>query len=135
MNHFKLKNLDECYKYINDLEKIIDTLKLSEKKYRNLFDSIKEGIFLTNIEGKILESNQTYLNMLGYTSEEIKELTNQQLTPEIWRELDVNIVKNQIKISYCIFQWIFPRVKYVSFISKSPEKMLYPVQGQKCEKE
>lgn len=81
---------------IDDVRKAEQQLKESEEKYRGLYNSIKEGIILTDIEGNILEANQPYLEMLGYTIEEVKELTYQQLTPEKWHEMEADIVTNQI---------------------------------------
>ncbi|HEY0088590.1 MAG TPA: PAS domain S-box protein, partial [Candidatus Lokiarchaeia archaeon] len=40
--------------------KLRDKLKESEEKYRGLYDSIKDGIIMTDMEGKILETNQAY---------------------------------------------------------------------------
>lgn len=81
-----------------DLVKIMEELKKSEEKYRNLYESSKDGIAMVDIEGKFIECNQAYLDMLGYTTEEIKELTYQQLTPEKSQKIDEDIVKNQITI-------------------------------------
>ena len=76
---------------LNSRNKLIE----SEEKYRTLFESSKDGIIFTSMEGKILNCNQAYLDMLGYTLEEIKEFTYQQLTPEKWHEMESTIVTNQ----------------------------------------
>jgi two-component system cell cycle sensor histidine kinase/response regulator CckA len=71
-------------------------LQESEKKYRGLYDSLKDGVFLVDMVGYILECNQAYLDMLGYTKEEIRLLTYQQLTPEKWHEMEAAIVTQRI---------------------------------------
>ena len=53
----------------------------SEERYRSLFDSNKDGILVTDMDGNILDANQAYLEMLGYRLEELKHLNYQQLTP------------------------------------------------------
>ena len=78
-----------------------EALQESEEKYRGLFESSKDGIVLTDLEGKIIDCNQSYLDMIGYTKEEAGELSYQQITPEKWHEMEAEIVKNQfIKRGY-----------------------------------
>jgi PAS domain S-box-containing protein len=50
------------------------------------------------MEGNILECNQAYLNMLGYSRKEIKELTYLKLTPAKWHDKDTAIVQSQIMV-------------------------------------
>ncbi len=76
---------------LNSRNKLIE----SEEKYRTLFESSKDGIIFTSMKGKILDCNQAYLDMLGYTLEEIKEFTYQQLTPEKWHEMEAGIFNNR----------------------------------------
>jgi PAS domain S-box-containing protein len=71
-------------------------LRESEEKYRTLFESSKDGIVFTNMEGKIMDSNQAYLDMLGYTLAEIQEFSYQGLTPEKWHEMEADIVNNKL---------------------------------------
>jgi len=80
---------------ITEKYRLEQKLKESEEKYRTLFESSIDGIIMTDMEGKILDCNEKYSNMLGYTTEELKELTYQQLTPEKWYEWEAEIVQNQ----------------------------------------
>ncbi|MFZ2054451.1 MAG: PAS domain S-box protein [Candidatus Aminicenantales bacterium] len=73
-----------------------EKLQKSGLKYRNLFESSRDGIVFTDMEGNILDANQAYLDMFGYTMEEIRKLTYQQLTPTKWSEMETEIVKNQV---------------------------------------
>ncbi|MGD0210307.1 MAG: PAS domain S-box protein, partial [Desulfomonilia bacterium] len=66
--------------------------------YRGLYDSLRNGVVRTNMEGNILECNQAYLNMLGYSRKEIKELTYLKLTPAKWHDKDTAIVQSQIMV-------------------------------------
>jgi diguanylate cyclase (GGDEF)-like protein/PAS domain S-box-containing protein len=52
------------------------TLRESEERYRSLVKQITEGIFLLDtVSKKILDANPAYCELLGYSSEEITELS------------------------------------------------------------
>ena len=48
-----------------------DALRKSEEKHRSIIETAMDGFLLVNTEGRILEANETYSKMSGYT---IKEL-------------------------------------------------------------
>jgi len=73
-----------------------ETLRQSERKYRSLYESSKDGIAYSDIQGNLLDANQAFSDMLGYTIEELTELTYQELTPRKWHEMEQDIVKNEI---------------------------------------
>ena len=74
-------------------------LRESEEKYRHLYESIKDNVITTDLDGNILDCNQACLDMLGYTMSEMRSLTFQQLTPVKWHALDDHILKTQINTS------------------------------------
>ena len=45
-----------------------ETLKLSEERYRNIFESAVIGIYRTTPEGKIILANSTLIKLLGFDS-------------------------------------------------------------------
>jgi PAS domain S-box-containing protein len=45
-------------------------VKLSENKYRSIFDNSAEGMFQTSIDGRFLTVNQALVNILGYSNKE-----------------------------------------------------------------
>ncbi|KKK43591.1 MAG: Signal transduction histidine kinase [Candidatus Lokiarchaeum sp. GC14_75] len=93
---FKVGNeLGIIFTDITERKKAEEKLKESEKKYRNLFESCIDGIVLTDMEGRILDCNEKYSDMLGYTIEELQKLTYLQLTPEKWHAGEAEIVQNQ----------------------------------------
>ena len=56
---------------------------MEEEKYKTLFDKSTVGIVITRLEdSRVVDANPTYQAMLGYTLEELKDLTYQQFTPE-----------------------------------------------------
>jgi PAS domain S-box-containing protein len=51
-----------------------EALRRSEQKYRNLFDTAPVGIMLSSRDGKVMEANQTLLDIFGYAGEEISSV-------------------------------------------------------------
>lgn len=68
----------------------------SEKKYRGLFDSMKEGVLFADMERRIMGANQAFVDEAGYTLDELKKLTFMDLTPPSWREMESEIIKKQV---------------------------------------
>lgn len=71
-------------------------LKKNEAKYRHLYNSIRDGFVYVDMQGKILDCNEPYQNMLGYTFAEISQLTYIDITPDKWHAFEQNIVDEQI---------------------------------------
>ena len=71
-------------------------LRLSEEKYRGLYESSKDGITSTTLDGKIIDANYAFLDMLGYTFDEIKKLDYQNITPKKWHKKETDIVEKQV---------------------------------------
>jgi PAS domain S-box-containing protein len=55
-------------------------LKESEEKFRTLFESAPIGMALHDARGKYLQTNQAYQRMLGYTDEELRQLSVRRIT-------------------------------------------------------
>lgn len=73
-----------------------ETLREYEEKYRVLYETIKDGLVATDIDGHILECNQAYIDMLGYSRDDARKLTYQQITPQKWHTMETKIVKELI---------------------------------------
>ncbi len=55
---------------ITERKKADELLMVSEKKFRDLMETVPVGIVVTTPEGSVVEVNQHLLNMLGYDSKE-----------------------------------------------------------------
>ena len=75
-----------------------EALRLSEKRYRDLYNGLHDGFAEVNLEGKIVEFNPSFERMLGYDPEEIRELTYSQITPEKWHAREERILKEQVTV-------------------------------------
>lgn len=51
------------------------TIQNAEEKYRMLFENASDAIFIHDLKGNFLEVNSVACNRLGYTKEELKEMT------------------------------------------------------------
>ncbi|MCX7830320.1 MAG: transporter substrate-binding domain-containing protein, partial [Acidobacteria bacterium] len=67
-------------KDISEKKSIFEELRKSEEKYRKVFESVSEGIFISSKEGKPLLSNPALIKMLGYDS--LEEILNRDIEKE-----------------------------------------------------
>lgn len=66
--------------------KTVDTaLEEIERRYREIFEGSRDGIVITNADGRIIDANSAYCRMLGYTLEELRNTVDpDSVTPERW---------------------------------------------------
>ncbi|HYM77352.1 MAG TPA: ATP-binding protein [Candidatus Dormibacteraeota bacterium] len=65
----------------HELERMADALRHSEGRYRSLFEGSKAGVFVSLPEGRLVECNETFAQMFGYTREELYTLPTSVLYP------------------------------------------------------
>jgi len=58
------------YHDITQRKKQEEMLRASEEEFKNLFEHIATGVFISSKEGKFLNANQALLDMLGYDTKE-----------------------------------------------------------------
>ncbi|MFT4032669.1 MAG: PAS domain S-box protein [Siphonobacter sp.] len=73
------EKLERCIRYAMERAATLNTLRESERRYRSLFDQLREMIFQTNPTGKFLYVNPNGSELLGYTTEEFREKSLAQL--------------------------------------------------------
>ncbi len=80
---------------ITERKKTIQELIKSEAKFRSIFESKLLGSFFWNAEGDIIESNQKFLDIVGYTSQEIKDklVRWKDMTPPEYDARDIELLK------------------------------------------
>ena len=71
-------------------------LEASEEKYRTLFETSRDGIVFSDMNGNFIDANPAFLDMVGYEMQELMYVNCQQLTPGKWHDLDADILKEQI---------------------------------------
>lgn len=62
-----------------DMEEMVEqrtkSLKQSEKKYKNIIQTTKDGFWLLDKSGKFLDVNESYCKVSGYTREELLDMS------------------------------------------------------------
>ncbi|KAF5414520.1 MAG: Methyl sulfide methyltransferase-associated sensor [Candidatus Methanogaster sp.] len=56
-----------------------DALKEGEEKYRALFETAKDAIFVNEGDGKFMDANSAACELLGYSKEELLKLSNKEI--------------------------------------------------------
>ncbi|TET57633.1 MAG: PAS domain S-box protein, partial [Promethearchaeota archaeon] len=93
------RNYKGSFAYITDISEgksAIQKIQESENKYRTLFESSTDGIYSTDMEGKFIEFNEAFLEMIGYSRKEFLNLHNRQITSPKWYETEDNNLFTQL---------------------------------------
>lgn len=99
-------------------------LKASESKYRQLFETTKNGIALTDLEANITDCNEAFLNILGYDNlDEIKGKSYKEFTPDDYHEIEDKIIKNETLIKG------YSREYEKEYVNKNGEKVYVKIRG------
>jgi PAS domain S-box-containing protein len=67
-----------------------------ELKFHTLHQSMIDAFASVDMNGYIIDYNGYYLNMLGYSPEEIKMLTYKDVTPETWHQMEADTIAEQV---------------------------------------
>jgi PAS domain S-box-containing protein len=68
--------------------RLYNDLQEREAKIRRLVDSNIVGIVIWDIQGRMIDANQAFLDIVGYTREDLVSLRWTELTPAEWRDVD-----------------------------------------------
>ncbi len=73
--------------------------RVSDARLRRLFDASVVGIIIANNSGAILEANEAFLNMVGYTRDDLENgrLDWRGLTPREWLPLDERAIEEMAR--------------------------------------
>ncbi|MDD1682047.1 MAG: PAS domain S-box protein [Methanoregula sp.] len=87
---------EELQNNYNQLSRKEMALRESEEKYRQLYDSMMDAFASVEMDGRIVLFNPSFRTMIGYTPEEIRALTYNDLTPEQWHAAEAEIIEKQV---------------------------------------
>jgi len=73
-----------------------NALRESEQKYRTLFDTSRDGIVYVTLDGRITDANAAYVDLTGFSLQELRALRYQDLTPPTWHEMEADIIRSQV---------------------------------------
>jgi len=86
-------NLNDMLKHIGRAE---EALRASEEQYRGIFEATTDGLRIGTLDGQIVEVNQAFAKMHGYSREEIAAIS-----PRQWVHPD----------SHCLFEQFVASIK------------------------
>jgi PAS domain S-box-containing protein len=91
----RLRAISLLQQRANSLETEKEENRRLEAKFQQLFDSNLIGVFVSDFDGTFLDANNAFLDILGYTREELLAgiIHRDTLTPAEFRSLSQNAVK------------------------------------------
>ena len=75
-----MKTQVELKSTLETLEKKNIETKEALERYTQLYENMADGFVVADLEGNIFQSNQSYLNIIGYTSEELYKLNYKDIS-------------------------------------------------------
>jgi len=76
---------------ITEAKRAEEALRASEEKYRRLYEGMRDAFVSVDMERRITECNQAFVDMLGYSAEELATMTYLDLTPAPRHDEDADI--------------------------------------------
>ena len=93
----------ETVSYLSDVmwqfveqKQVEEELLSSGKRYRTLYQNMMDAFVVVDMQGRIMECNESFSSMLGYSEEELRQLRYADATPAKWHQLEMMIVKEQV---------------------------------------
>lgn len=88
---------------VTEYKQVEQALRISESRFRRIFDGNLLGMGFYHRDGRIFEANDALLNLLGYTREEFRTqgLQWQDLTPPEYAVADQKAIQEALALGYC----------------------------------
>ncbi len=72
---------------VSDQKRREDKLRLSEEKFRGTFQSAGSGMAIIDADANVIDANESFCDMLGYTRDELTKLNIADIThPDDWKD-------------------------------------------------
>ena len=68
----------------------------SEMKFRHLYENLRDGLAAIDMDGKIIEFNSVFQEMLGYASDEILQRDLIDITPKKWMDVARDSIRRRV---------------------------------------
>ena len=68
---------------------------------KRLLSTERPSIVVNSLDGKILDANNNYMELTGYSLDELKTLRYQDLTPDKWHAEEEELFKQVLKEGHC----------------------------------
>ena len=87
-------------KYSIERKQSEEILRASEAKYRQLYERMRDAFACADMSGRIIQANGVFLDMLGYTEDEIHDLTYIDITPKRWHDVNALMIDQVLSRGY-----------------------------------
>ncbi len=104
---------------ISERKKTGEAIRLSEEKFRNIFETMNVGYFRTSLEGNFLDVNPACLRIFGYDSFEDAKESLYDNSKNIYADHD-----EWLRIRKTVFDKTIPAVYTVRFVKKDGSEFL-----------
>lgn len=92
------KERERMYKRLEDLiEKKTRELRKSEERFRGIYDCSKDAIGYATLDGALLDVNDSFCKLTGYSREELLARKYQDITPKEYDEAEAKIVEGILR--------------------------------------
>ncbi|NNG00375.1 MAG: PAS domain S-box protein [Desulfobacteraceae bacterium] len=91
----KLTRLEGILQDISERKQAEIELRESEEKYRQLYEGSRDGYVMTDTLDNFIECNSSFCEMLGYTLEELRQMTYPQITPEKYHDWETQLLQKE----------------------------------------
>jgi len=87
------------FRDIRDRKKIEQALRQSEERFRRMFDSNAVGMLFADFQGHVIDTNDRFLEMIGYSRQELESgsIDWMSMTPEEYLAKDYECMEQLIK--------------------------------------
>ncbi len=82
LSAFSLRVFSRERLYLQELEKAHQELKVSEERYRKLFENAHDGIWLQDMEGNLVTVNDASTTIIGYEKDQLIGMNVREFLPE-----------------------------------------------------
>ncbi len=88
---------------IGSISRAETSLRISESRFRSLSQSNTIGIMSWTLEGEIVDANDYFLNMLGYTKKDLElgRVNWREMTPSQWNDIDALAIEQLLDMGRC----------------------------------
>lgn len=83
---------------ITERKRVEGMIASSEEKFRGLFESSMDGMAFCDMGGKVLDVNRSFVEMLGFTKDELVGRSLKEITPERFHEMEDGLEATKLLI-------------------------------------
>ena len=130
--HGKVVGAVMVFHDVSDRRSVEHALRASEERLRATFNQAAVGIIVTDLNGRFLEANQRFCDILGYSFDELQELTFSQIIhPDDLAETQAQTrILLAGEIAHCAFEKRYTRKDGANLWARTTLALLTEASGE-----